>query len=229
MNPDPLHAAAARRTAFYIGCSVIVRAAARIWFGLRTCGIPNVPDTGPVILASNHVSYADPPLIGCVLPRTIHSMARKSLFNNPLLSAVMRGLKAMPIDRDGGGGAGLKSILERLDAGAAILLFPEGTRSSDGRLQSAKAGIGLIVIKSDAPVVPVRMVGAFEAWGRHRSIPRPGNITILFGKPIDFTLLREESKSCDKQRLKLIYQEVADVLMAEIGKLSGKPSPETDN
>lgn len=209
----------ARRTGFYIGCSLIVRAASSVYFRLRTVDRHHVPLTGPVILASNHVSYLDPPLIGCTLPRTIHSMARKSLFDNPILSWVMRGLAALPIDRDGGGGAGLKTIFERLGVGAGILLFPEGTRSPDGRIHPAKAGIGLIIIRSTAPVIPVRMLGAYDAWGRHQRLPRPARITIVYGPPIDFGSLRNETKTCDKTRLKAIYQEAADRTMDAIRQL----------
>ncbi len=217
--PDP-----ARRTLFYIGCSLIVRTASYFYFRLRTVDMHHVPLTGPVILASNHVSYLDPPLIGCTLLRTVHSMARKSLFEHRLLAWVMRGLAALPIDRDGGGGAGLKSIFERLAAGAGILLFPEGTRSPDGRIHSAKAGVGLVIIRSTAPVIPVRMVGAYEAWGRHRRLPRPARITIVYGPPIDFEKLRDESKTCDKARLKGIYQEAADLTMEAINRLMDAPS-----
>ena len=79
----------------------------------------------------------------------------------------------MPVDRDGGGAAGLKAILDRLLAGGGIILFPEGTRTRDGKLQPARSGIGLIVTKSEAPVVPVRVFGTFEAWGRNLKFPRP--------------------------------------------------------
>jgi 1-acyl-sn-glycerol-3-phosphate acyltransferase len=176
---------------------------ARAWFRLRVVGIENVPRAGPVILASNHVSFADPPLVGCALPRGIHFLARKSLFDIPLLGWIIRKLNAVPVDRDGGGGAGLKAILDRLSAGEGILLFPEGTRSS-------------------APVVPVRVVGAFEAWGRHHAWPRPRRVVVIYGSPMDFAALRQEAGGCGKERLKAIYQEVADTLMAAIEEL-GKP------
>jgi len=206
----------------YRTCAVVVRGIARAWFRLRVAGIENVPRTGPVILASNHVSFADPPLVGCALPRGIYFLARKSLFDIPLLGWVIRRLNAVPVDRDGGGGTGLKAILDRLSAGEGILLFPEGTRSPDGTVQPARAGVGLTVIKSDAPVVPVCVVGAFEAWGRHQAWPRPRPVVVIYGKPMDFAALRAEAHGCGKERLKAIYQEVADTLMAAIQGL-GKP------
>ena len=113
----------------------------------------------------------------------------------------------------------MKAILDRLADGAAIVLFPEGTRSADGQIMPARAGIGLTVIKSTAPVVPVRIVGAFEAWGRHHRFPRPRPITLIFGAPLSFEALRAEAATCDKARLKEIYQQVADEIMEAIRNL----------
>jgi 1-acyl-sn-glycerol-3-phosphate acyltransferase len=101
------------------------------------------------------------------LKRDINYLARESLFRFPGVGALLRSWNSVPVDRDGGGAAGLKKILDRLLAGGGIILFPEGTRTRDGRLQPARSGIGLIVIKSQAPVVPVRTFGTFEAYGRH--------------------------------------------------------------
>jgi 1-acyl-sn-glycerol-3-phosphate acyltransferase len=110
--------------------------------------------------------------------------------------------------------------------GGGIILFPEGTRTRHGGLQSAKSGIGLTVIKSSAPVVPVRVFGTFEAMGRHHTIPRPGKVAIKFGRPMDFADLRAEARVCDKARLKKIYQEVADRLMKAIAEL--EPRADSD-
>lgn len=208
----------------YRVCAVVVRGLAKAWFRFRALGVHHVPRHGPVILASNHVSFADPPLVGCALPREIHFLARKSLFDLPGLGWLIRKLNAVPVDRDGGGGAGLKAILDHLSSGEGILLFPEGTRSGDGKLKRARAGIGLTVIKSDAPVVPVRVLGAFEAWGRHHTFPRPRRVTVVYGEPLRFEELRAEARTCGKERLKAIYQEVADTLMEAIGRL-GEPGP----
>lgn len=178
-----------------------------------------VPLTGPVILAANHASYLDPPLVGCPLPREINYLARDTLFTLPVLGSYLRALNAVPVDREGGGGTGLKAILDRLQAGNAILLFPEGTRTSNGRLLSAKSGIGLTVIKSQAPVVPVRIFGTYEAYGRRHKWPRPHPVGVKYGHPILFESLRAEAKICSKPRLKQIYQEVADLLMQEIARI----------
>ena len=113
----------------------------------------------------------------------------------------------------------MKNIMDRLLAGNGIVLFPEGTRTKDGRLQPARSGIGLTVIKSAAPIVPVRVFGTFEAYGRDHKFPRPRRVMVKYGAPMNFDALRAEAKTCDKARLKAIYQQVADELMAAIAKL----------
>jgi 1-acyl-sn-glycerol-3-phosphate acyltransferase len=179
----------------------------------------NVPAEGPAIIASNHASFIDPPLIGAGVNRMVNYLARNTLFHAPVVGTLLRSWKVVPVDREGGGGAGLKAILDRLLNGGAILLFPEGTRSSDGKLRLAKSGIGLTVIKSTAPVVPVRVFGTFEAYGRHMKVPRLRRLAVTYGRPIEFKALREEARTCSKPRLKEIYQQVADEIMVAIAKL----------
>ncbi len=198
---------------------IVCRMIFGIYFRWRILSPQNVPMTGPVILASNHASFLDPPLIGSAVRRQVNYLARESLFRFPLFGAYLRALNSVPVDRDGQGAKGLKMILDRLLKGGAIILFPEGTRTSDGNLQPARSGVGLTVIKSDAVVVPVRAFGTFEAWNRKQLIPRPRRVTLKFGKPMDFTKLRAEATTCPKLRLKQIYQEVADQIMAQIDRL----------
>lgn len=178
-----------------------------------------VPLKGPVILASNHASFLDPPLVGAGLKRGINYLARASLFRFPGVGWLLRSWNSVPVDREGGGAKGLKMILDRLLAGGAIILFPEGTRTRDGRLQPARSGIGLTVIKSNAVVIPVRVFGTYEAYGRHVKIPRPHRVAVKYGRPLNFDTLRAEAKTCSKARLKEVYQQVADDIMAAIAKL----------
>ena len=189
------------------------------YFRWRVFNAERVPLTGPVILASNHASFLDPPMVGSGLHRSINYLARESLFRFPGFGALLRSWNSVPVDRDGGGAAGLKAILDRLLDGGGIILFPEGTRTNDGRLQPARSGIGLVVIKSNAPVVPVRTFGTFEAYGRHVKFPRPKPVAVKYGRPMQFETLRAEAKTCSKARLKEIYQEIADEIMAAIAKL----------
>ncbi len=195
------------------------RAIFLLYFRYRVFNPERVPASGSVILASNHASFIDPPLVGAGLYRSINYLARESLFRFPIVGWVLRNVNAVPVDRDGGGAKGLKAILDRLLKGGGIVLFPEGTRTRDGKLQPARSGIGLTVIKSDAPVIPVRVFGTFEAYGRHARFPKPLRIAVKYGQPMGFTALRAEAKHCSKPRLKEIYQEVADQIMKAIASL----------
>jgi 1-acyl-sn-glycerol-3-phosphate acyltransferase len=199
----------------------------KLYFRWRVFNAERVPLKGPVILASNHASFLDPPLVGAGVRRGINYLARDTLFRFPGVGWLLRNWNSVPVDRDGGGAAGLKAILDRLLAGGAIILFPEGTRTRDGHLQPALSGIGLTVIKSSAAVVPVHVFGTFEAYGRHVKIPRPWRIAVKYGRPISFDRQRAEAKGCSKARLKEIYQEVADEIMAAISRLEPCEDKET--
>jgi 1-acyl-sn-glycerol-3-phosphate acyltransferase len=203
---------------YFIGWSLF-RLIYATYFRWRVYNPENVPSTGPVILASNHASFIDPPLVGSGLNRPVNYLARESLFRFPVIGALLRSWNAVPVDREGGGASGLRAILDRLFAGGAILLFPEGTRTINGNLQPARSGIGLTVIKSAAPVVPVRVFGTYEAYSRNHKFPRPRRVAVKYGRAIDFSALRAEAKVCPKPRLKQIYQEVADRIMSEIAAL----------
>jgi 1-acyl-sn-glycerol-3-phosphate acyltransferase len=193
------------------------------YFRWRVFHPERVPANGPVILASNHATFLDPPLVGSGVTRDINYMARKSLFRYPGVGWILRTVNAVPVDRDGGGAAGLKAILDRLRAGGGIVLFPEGTRTKDGNLQPARSGIGLVVAKSEAPVVPVRVFGTFDAKWKRIKLLRPPRLAIKYGRPMQFERLRAEAKDCPKARLKEIYQEIADEIMAEIARLEPRP------
>jgi 1-acyl-sn-glycerol-3-phosphate acyltransferase len=195
------------------------RALFKLYFRWRVYNAERVPLEGGVILASNHASFLDPPLVGSGVRRGINYLARENLFRFPVMGWVLRQWQVVPVDRDGGGAAGLRAILDRLLLGGAIILFPEGTRTRDGKLQPARSGIGLTVIKSTAPVVPVRVFGTFEAYGRHLRLPRPRRVAVKYGQPMRFEQLRAEAKVCSKPRLKEIYQQVANEIMAAIARL----------
>jgi 1-acyl-sn-glycerol-3-phosphate acyltransferase len=199
---------------------VFFRAVYRFYFGWRVCNPERVPLKGPAILASNHASFIDPPLVGAGVKRGINYLARENLFRFPVLGWILHHWQVVPVDRDGGGAKGLKAILDRLLDGGAIILFPEGTRSRDGQLQPARSGIGLTVIKSVAPVVPVRVFGTFEAYNRQMRFPRPcRRVVVKYGRPMFFEQLRTEAKTCSKQRLKTIYQQVSSEIMQAIASL----------
>ena len=204
--------------AYYIGRS-LYRLAFRCYFRWRVLNAERVPVDGPLLLASSHASFLDPPLVGCGVDRVCHFLARATLFTNPLVGRVLRSVCAVPVDRDGGSASGLKTILGKLKQGCAIVLFPEGTRTLNGQLQKARSGIGMMALKSGAPVVPVRIFGSFEAFGKHRSFPRPHRIILKYGHPLRFEKEKTEAQDCTRERLREIYQEVADQIMAAIAAL----------
>lgn len=179
--------------------------------------VERIPREGGFLIASNHSSFLDPPMVGQAVPRQICYMARKTLFRHPIIGALLRSWKAISLDRDEGDVGAMRAILNALKTGEAVMLFPEGTRSSDGRLQPAKPGIGFLVAKANVPVVPARIWGSFEAMGRGKSWPRPVRLHVTFGDPLRFDtskLKREERENA--------YRRISDDIMAAIAALEPK-------
>jgi 1-acyl-sn-glycerol-3-phosphate acyltransferase len=161
---------------------------ARIFYRLRVVHRERMINHGPVILAANHQSFLDPPLAGSVSDRAIYFLARRSLLNGWFLGWILPKLNVVPVDSEGGKDrTALKALIRILRAGQGTLVFPEGQRTIDGQLQPAQPGLGLVIAKTLAPVVPMRIFGAYEAWPIHEKWPRPGRVTIVVGDPIFFT------------------------------------------
>lgn len=154
-------------------------------FGVKAYGSENVPAEGAAILAANHQSYIDPALVSMPLSRQVHFMARKSLFQaNFLFAWLIRSLNAYPVERDRGDLGAVRETMRRLKNGAAIVVFPEATRTKDGSIGELKPGLFVIAVKADALVVPTFIDGAYEAWPRTHKLPHRHPITVSFGKPI---------------------------------------------
>ncbi len=153
-------------------------------FRYRVYGRENVPATGPVILASNHQSYLDPVFCGVGVKRHLVYVARDTLFRYRLFAFLIHSLNAIPVSRDKADIAAMRAIIARLREGAAVCLYPEGTRTRDGRIIPVKAGFGLLCRRAKAVVVPVLIDGGFETWPRHRRFLRPGAINVQFGTPL---------------------------------------------
>jgi 1-acyl-sn-glycerol-3-phosphate acyltransferase len=203
---------------YWVGWSLF-RLMFATYFRWRVFNPERVPKEGAVILASNHASFLDPPFVGSPIKRPCSFLARDTLFRFRLSKWLLTKWQAIPVDRSGSSPTGLKNILGALQQGRAVVLFPEGTRTSDGKLQPARSGIGLLVIKSGAPVVPIRVWGTLEAYGRDVKFPKPKRLTVKYGNVLRFDALIAETKTVSKERVKEIYQQVANEIMAAIAKL----------
>src|SRR2546423_36905 len=140
------------------------RLLAQLFFGFRIINRERVIQTGPVILAMNHQSFFDPPLAGNACDRPIFFLAKKSLMNVPLLGWLLPKLNVIPVNLEGGDRSALKALIRILSAGECALVFPEGSRTPDGNLQPAAAGLGLLIAKTRAPGVSMRIFWGFGAW-----------------------------------------------------------------
>ena len=135
-----------------------------------------------MVLLATHHSYLDPLLIGCFMPRPIGYLARDTLFTG-LLGPLIRSYDAIPIDREGGGLAGIRATLKRIKQGDAVLMFPEGTRSPDGKLQPLKPGFIALVRRGKASIVPLALAGTFESWPRGENGRDPPRVGLVCGLP----------------------------------------------
>jgi 1-acyl-sn-glycerol-3-phosphate acyltransferase len=160
---------------------------AKLLFGFRILHRERMIQTGPVILAMNHESYLDPPLAGNTCDRPIYFFARRNLLDMPVLGRILPKLNVIPVDQEGMDRTALKATIRVLKANQGVLIFPEGSRTMDGNLQPGLPGLGLIIAKTLAPVVPMRIFGAHEALPRGGGKLRLARITIVVGEPIHFT------------------------------------------
>lgn len=188
-------------------------------------GADNVPTSGGVILASNHLSVSDQLFLGSVMRRQVHFWAKEEYFHLPgikgrLMSELMHGLGTIPVHREGG-----RQALHALDAAVPVLkggelvgIFPEGTRSPDGKLHRGRTGVARLAMEAGVPVVPVAMIGTERVQPKGHTFPRIGamfdsNVTIRFGKPMDFSDRPDDMST---------MRAITDEIMNEIQKLSGQ-------
>ncbi len=183
-KPHPPAGATRSPAAWYWLARVVCQFFCILFFRYRSYGRENIPRTGSFILASNHQSFLDPVFCGVAVKRRLTYVARDTLFRNRFFGRLITSVNAIPIGRDKADIAAMRMIIERLREGAGVCLYPEGTRTHDGRVIAVKPGFGLLCRRSKATVVPVLIDGAFESWSRYKRFFTPGAILVQFGKPL---------------------------------------------
>ncbi|TRZ96177.1 1-acyl-sn-glycerol-3-phosphate acyltransferase [bacterium] len=179
----------------------------KILFRLKVKGIENIPKKGAFILASNHVSYLDPPVVGVSCPRRLSYMARDTLFLQPLFAWWLRKVGVFPVKRNSADISAFKESLRRLAQGGGLLIFPEGTRQKNGVLGSAEPGVGFLVAKTNLPVIPVFVKGTEKILPKDAKRLNLSNITVCFGEQIPL-------------ERRMPYQDIALLIMNSIRHLS---------
>ncbi|MEH0983921.1 lysophospholipid acyltransferase family protein [Micromonospora sp. CPCC 205556] len=195
----------------------------RLIFRPQVEGLAHVPETGPVILASNHLSFSDSIFTPLIVPRKVTFVAKAEYFTGKgikgwLTKAFFAGTGCIPVDRSGGRAAqaALDTQLKVLRAGGVAGIYPEGTRSPDGRLYRGKTGVARLALESGAPVVPVAMLNLDHIQPPGKLIPRIARVRIRFGPPLDFS--RYAGLAGDR----FVERAVTDEIMYELMELSGR-------
>ncbi|MCA1009482.1 lysophospholipid acyltransferase family protein [Halobacillus halophilus] len=170
-------------------------------YRIKVIGKHNIPKEGPVIVCSNHISNADPPVVGITNSRDIYFLAKEELFKNKLIGGILKGVHAFPIKRGMRDRNALRQGLEILNNNHVLGLFPEGRRQKNGEIGKGLAGAGFFALRSEAYIVPCAIVGPYKKFQR---------LKVVYGEPIDMSRYREEKASA---------QVVTDRIMEEIRKL----------
>ncbi len=191
----------------------------RTLFGLRVLHRERLITDGPVLIASNHESFIDPPLVGTLYNEAIYYLARKTLFVS-VCKWVYPLWNAIPVDQDRPDMTSLKTIIRCLKSGEKVLIFPEGQRTLDGQLRAGEPGVGLIASKARVVVQPIRIMGAREALPRGSGRIRFTRLTLVVGHPVEFAPGQLEGA-----RSKEDYQAISDRIMAGIAELGEGPAP----
>jgi len=198
---------------------ILARVIGKLWFRYQVIG--QIPVTGGVLVAANHASYLDIPMLGCGMSRRAWYLGRNDLFPIPVLNGILQSLGWIPVrmgrlDREAFGKA-----IALIRAGKVVVIFPEGGRSRDGHLKPPKAGIGVIVSQTGCPVVPAYLKGTFDVLPTGARWPRWRRITVRFGAPITF----ETGERKEKTETKQFYQQGSRTVIEQIAALGDVPPP----
>lgn len=183
---------------------------AKTFFRFRVIHRERIIEQGGAILAMNHESYLDPPFAGIACRRQIYFLARKTLLDWPIIGPHFPKFNVIPVNQERADMSALKSVIRLVRNGNCTIIFPEGARTLDGKLQPAQPGLGLIIAKTLAPVVPMRIFGAHDALPRGGGRVRFRPVTIVVGKPMHFTQEDLQGEGRD------MYQRLSDRVMEQI-------------
>jgi dolichyl-phosphate beta-glucosyltransferase len=200
------------RWMFFAG-RAIFRTIFGTYYRFECHGRDSVPKQGGLLLVSNHASNLDPPLLGAAMRRPVHYMAKRELFELPILGPMLRSVNAHPVKRGTADRAAIRESLDLLRRGEIVVVFPEGTRTSDGELQQGKPGVSMIAAQAGVPCLPVYIDGTFRSMPRGCKFPRPGRLKVTFGEPFDLP------SAGDGQSTKTYFQDCADRMMERIAAL----------
>ncbi len=160
----------------------LCRCFCRLFFRLRIYGVENIPENGAFLLISNHQSFLDPMLCGIYVKRPLYFLARDTLFQNRFFGRMIASVNTIPVKRGEADFAAMRIIISKLREGYGVCLFPEGTRTIDGKITPFKSGLGLLARRGNAAIVPVVVDGAFECWPRHKKLFSVGSeIAVCYG------------------------------------------------
>jgi len=162
-----------------------------LFFRVRTYDRDNIPRKGPFIIVSNHQSYLDPIFCAGLIKRHSSFLARESLFTNWFFGPLISSVNAIPVKLGEPDISAMRKVLVKLKKGGGVTLFPEGTRTHDGKITPFKPGLGLLSRRGNAPIVPALIDGAFECWPRHKKLFTPGQVHITYGKPISVQQVKD--------------------------------------
>jgi len=197
----------------YGACHVVGWLLSKVFLRAVVIGLENIPREGRVIFASNHRSYADPPLLGFLIFRPLHSVAKAELFRNPLFGWLLRNVHAFPVHRSGIDREMLRQATAILESERALLLFPEGTRSMSDELLPPRPGIGFLADKSGAPVIPTYIHNSWRILPPGSALMRPHKLYVCLGKPMRVPELSEGESRAQ------VHAEFASNVMKSIERL----------
>ena len=199
---------------------ILCRVLATVLFRYRVVGGQHLPRSGGVLLAANHASYTDIPLLGCGVPRRLYYLGRSNLFPNSVLNWALRALGWIPLRSGRVDRRAFQFAVELLNSGKSVVIFPEGTRTPDGQLQQGKPGIGVIVANSHCPVLPVYIAGTFDVLPMGAKWIRCRPVRVVFGEPLEFT------EELQRYKGKELYQHINQKVMTRISDLSRRGQAE---